>query len=294
MKNNTTLLSLLVAAVFAITSIASFVGCGFASPEVVITFDANGGELYLDNQVVTKGSKIILPEPEYSGYIFTGWFSSSGKSVGSVGDSFMANLNEVLYAQWRLGGWYDDWDNFQYNPETSLYYVNYEIQYLVNDYVFNTYYAKAFFDSFAAAWAFAQTGGPYPVPHIEREFTESINKWYAEMEDSAYEVIVYDEHDEGFYLYTGGNGFWWPATYIPKPYEEVSANGYVGFIIGVNGPVLTERYEYEMDPGFIPSDGPVVVEVSEWTVTYSGWIEGIPDIKAIRYVPIDGIIYDCR
>lgn len=67
-----------------------------------VTFNANGGSVFESSRNIVAGSAIgTLPEPEYSGYDFTGWYtdSTSGTKISS---STIITSPVTYYAHWTL------------------------------------------------------------------------------------------------------------------------------------------------------------------------------------------------
>jgi len=74
----------------------------WSSGEVMVTYNANGGNVLPSSEIVSAGSTVILPVPIRSGYIFNGWFTaiSGGTQVGKADGIYVAVTNVTLYAQW--------------------------------------------------------------------------------------------------------------------------------------------------------------------------------------------------
>lgn len=86
---------------------------------VTVTYNANGGSVYpssqsavtyMNYQANTSGGEVTLPTPNWSGYTFLGWYtsSSSGNRVGGGGSTYTPNSNITLYAQWEAEKSYID------------------------------------------------------------------------------------------------------------------------------------------------------------------------------------------
>jgi uncharacterized repeat protein (TIGR02543 family) len=88
----------------------------------VVSFDGNGGDPLLDQQVLTAGEMIgELPGAERAGYVLTGWsLDPEGKDIVTEQTAFEANV--TLYAQWKQSqeqtvpqGWHEGNDSWHYH-----------------------------------------------------------------------------------------------------------------------------------------------------------------------------------
>ena len=88
----------------------------------VVSFDGNGGDPLLDQQVLTAGEMIgELPGAERAGYVLTGWsLDAEGKEIVTEESTFESNV--TLYAQWELAhaetlneGWHADDGSWHYH-----------------------------------------------------------------------------------------------------------------------------------------------------------------------------------
>ncbi len=72
-----------------------------------VSYDANGGSGEPENQTKTYGISLALSrtEPTQEGQTFTGWYttpSGTGGTAYSSGDTYTANTDATLYAQWTV------------------------------------------------------------------------------------------------------------------------------------------------------------------------------------------------
>jgi len=274
--------------VFSIAPLLLNSGCD--SGNVTITYNANGGNISPSSEVVPAGSVITLPLPTFENYIFTGWCNQAGMKIGSAGSSYVANETVTLYAQWTPSGWIGTYLLYAYERGISRYYVDYEIHYYVNNFLFDTYHAVAYFDSYATAWAFSRTGGADPTPYYEEVWIDNVNRWWVADAQENYEVLVFDHNQEEWHVYYVGN---FPGTEYADPHIIFTVDDFSTLIVGVPGPATIIYTYYPIDPGYLGAEDIEVIE-SWWTSNYVGWVNGIPDIYVIRIVPTTGIIYDCR
>ena len=74
----------------------------------VVTFNANGGTVSQGTKSVTKGGTYgSLPVPKWSGYTFSGWYTSaSGGTKVTSATKYTRTSNQTLYAHWtkKSGG----------------------------------------------------------------------------------------------------------------------------------------------------------------------------------------------
>ena len=79
---------------------------------VTVAYNANGGSVYqssqnaityMNYQANTSGGTVTLPTPNWSGYTFLGWYTSSasGTRIGDAGSTYTPYSNITLYAQWE-------------------------------------------------------------------------------------------------------------------------------------------------------------------------------------------------
>jgi len=280
----------MIMVVFIVTLLGN-TQCVFGESSVTVIYDANGGDVYPTSEVIFAGSSVILPSPTYGGHTFCGWHTSAGKVAGLAGASYTINGDTTLYAQW-MPSWSESYmEKYAYHREYSLYYVEYELQYCVNGGRYETYFASAYFDNYAAAWAFSLTGGPIPIPYNEQVWIDSINRWWVAFEIDNYRVEIHDVGDKTTRVYYGSL---FPCTYEAPPVWLSTIGEYTSPITGVQGAVVTaETYLYE-DPGYFGGDEPIIIYEYWWTTTYSGWVFGEPDVYTIYIIPVNDIVYSCR
>ena len=292
MRKKPLLLFTALVIVLPIITLASSLGCTSGNNDVVVTYNASGGNVFPLYENIPAGGSVLLPLPIYEGYVFNGWYDQTGTKAGAAGASYVANETITLVAQWTPNEWYGEYlPLYSYEYGFSLYYVDYEIQYYVNDFLFNTHSASAYFDSYATAWAFSLTGGPIPIPYYEERWIDGVNRWWITDEQASYEVYVYDEHnEEGKVYYTG----LFPGTAYADDYITVTIDDYTNNVFGTAGPAERRVTHYDKDPGYLEGTDEIEVTESWWTVSYAGYVYGTPDIYTIRFVPTTGIIYDCR
>ena len=78
--------------------------------KIIITFDANGGQVSTPSKEVTvNGTYGELPVPTYTGYAFMGWYTSATDGT-KIEESTPVTIteNQTLYAQWKSIYNYDD------------------------------------------------------------------------------------------------------------------------------------------------------------------------------------------
>jgi len=74
---------------------------GFVKGSSTITYNANGGIVYIPSTTVIYGEEIAeMPIPEWDGYTFLGWFDENGTEV-VVGDVFNYSSDITLRAHWK-------------------------------------------------------------------------------------------------------------------------------------------------------------------------------------------------
>ena len=265
--------------------------CAIGDSSVIITYDANGGDVSLVSEVVQVGSSVILPTPTYQGHVFCGWYNNAGVAVGVAGASYIVSETMTLYAQWMPGWSVGYTEKYAYERGHSLYYVEYELHYYVNGGRYETYVANAYFDNYASAWAFSLTGGPVPIPYNELIWIDNVNRWWVVYERDNYRIEIYDEGDKITRVYYG---HLFPGTDEAPPFWFFTVGEYTGQIAGMQGQAITSETRLIEDPGFFGGDEPIIIYEYWWTTTYSGWVNGDPDVYSIHIVPVNGIIYSCR
>jgi len=258
---------------------------------VVVEYNANGGDVSTPFDATTAGSSVILPSAAFSGYIFGGWYDYNMVRVGTAGTSYVVSETITLYAQWIPSGFASYSEKYSYERGSSLYYVEYEIQYYVNDFRYDSQPAVAYFDSYASAWAFSITGGPTPTPYYEEIWIDSVNRWWVAGERPNYLVEVEDLSGEGIYTYWGPT---FPGTELAPDFWPFEVGDYTARIVGVAGPSEYRYTEYDEDPGYFALHDPIRVHEWWWSTVYTGWVYGTPDVYMVRIVPTNGTIYGCR
>jgi len=92
--------------------------------EIVITFDANGGNVSEPSKTVKYNSEYgNLPEPTRTGYTFEGWYTSKINGTNIVPNTKVTvTSNQMLYAIWRKDNYtaYDNNNEIIGNYETLL------------------------------------------------------------------------------------------------------------------------------------------------------------------------------
>ncbi len=93
---------------FALSALAGCGGDGGSGDDLkkyVLSFDANGGEGEMENQVADEGAEITLAENAFTrdGYDFDGWNTSADGKGSDYADKATLTLaeNMTLYAQWK-------------------------------------------------------------------------------------------------------------------------------------------------------------------------------------------------
>ena len=80
-----------------------------------VSYDANGGSGAPSSQTKTYGVtlRLSMQEPTRSGYIFTGWATSSSATSAQYqpGGSYTSNANATLYAVWKVQTYTITYDN---------------------------------------------------------------------------------------------------------------------------------------------------------------------------------------
>jgi len=241
------------------------------------------------SETVAVGSSVLLPLPTLEGYVFNGWYTQSGSRVGLAGGKYVVNETVVLYAKWTQDQ-YSESLKYAYEPRVSKYYVDYVIQRSVNGYVYDTYFDSAYFDSYAAAWAFSTTGGPCPTLAFEEVWVDSVNRWWVTDVRDSYEVVVYLENSETYITYYGPD---YPGTNLAPVVIVVTIGEYSSYISGVAGESISIETIYDPDIGYFGTDEAVVVFETWWTTSYSGWVYALPDIYMTQIIPANGIVYCC-
>ncbi|MCL2706769.1 MAG: InlB B-repeat-containing protein [Dehalococcoidia bacterium] len=277
--------------IFSTATLAGNFGCTFGNSSIVITYDANGGDVFPYSETVVAGTIVILPMPIYKGYIFGGWYAQDGMKVGTAGDGYIVNNAMTLYARWMPEGSMDYSEIYAYERGVSRYYVNYEIHYYVNDALLNKVLSDAYFDSYAAAWAFSFTGGVNPMPYYEEVWTDGVNRWWVEYERGNYRVEIEDTGDRTRTVYYGPL---LPGTFVAPTTLSFTEEGHTNQIEGVQGVVTTSEKWLLEDPGYFGGDEPIIVYEYWWVTTYVGWVYGMPDIYTVRIVPANNVIHSCR
>ena len=85
-----------------------------------------------------------------------------------------------------------------------------------------------------------------------------------------------------------------PGTAYAPDYLQVSIEDYSSVIFGTPGYPIIKTTHYDVDPGYFEGVAEITVTEAQWTISYAGYIYGIPDIYTIRLVPVNGLIYNCR
>lgn len=291
MKRMRSLLFAVFAIAFPIIVLTSSFGCACGGNDsVTITYNTGGGVILSNSDVVPAGNSVVLPLPTYDGYTFNGWYTNGGARAGYAGASYIASASVTLYAQWSPNVSVGYSEQYSYEPGYSQYYVDYEIHYYVNDFHWDTQVASAYFDSYAAAWAFSLTGGPNPIPYDEQVWINGVNRWWASYERDNYKIVIEDMAGEGEYPYYGGL---FPGTDEAPDFWALSVGEYTTRILGSQGTATYVVTELEEDPGYFDLDEAIRVHEWWWITTYSGWVRGEPDIYTIRIVP-NTTIFSCR
>jgi len=273
--------------------LVSSLGCACQNGNsVVITYNANGGDVSPAFETVPTGGSVVLPPPTFGGYIFNGWYTKAGMRAGSAGYSYIVNETETLYAQWTPSGSAGYVEKYAYVPGYSQYYVEYEIQYCVNEFRYEVQVASAYFDTYSAAWAFSLTGGPSPALSTEYIWVDGVNRWWVAHEAPSYYIEIENYGDEHTYPYYGTGIF--PGTDLAPDLWDFRVEEYYAQILGVDSEKVGLITRYIDDPGYFGFDDEIIVHESWWTVTYSGWVLGDPDVYTVRIVPINDVIYSCR
>ena len=81
--------------------------------KIIITFDANGGQVSTPSKEVTvNGTYGELPVPTYTGYVFNGWYTRVTDGT-KIEESTLVTIteNQTLYAQWAICNGFDDNNN---------------------------------------------------------------------------------------------------------------------------------------------------------------------------------------
>lgn len=106
-KIKTTFIAILLLLSTIIFAASLFSACTFGSVKCKVVFYSNGGSA-VENQYVSKGSALEIPEVYKKGYTLEGWFTSGdgGKTFDEKW-SFLnnkANKDFSLYAKWNKWG----------------------------------------------------------------------------------------------------------------------------------------------------------------------------------------------
>ena len=85
---------------------------------IVVRFDATGGSTSIDSINVIYGGKYgTLPTPTRDGYVFNGWYTTSGVKIDATSEVKYSS-NHVLYAEWTQVGM-----NYAYTGSSQEYTV---------------------------------------------------------------------------------------------------------------------------------------------------------------------------
>jgi len=189
------------------------------------------------------------------------------------------------------GGDEEDFINFPYKPGISRYYVEYEIHFMVNDFSYDIFIERAYFDTYAAAWTFAHTGGINPTPLFMEIWMDYINRWWGSDTRENYMIETIDY--EGIRQIFWGNVIFPRGTELAPPSVSVTVNGFTTVIGGRDGLKTEVVTEYERDPGYEGDHDPITIVENEWLTYYEGWILGIPDVYKVCIIPVNIVVYEC-
>lgn len=77
---------------------------GWIGKDWTVSFDTNGSNETIGNQIVKTGNKVLKPaDPTKNDYIFNGWFKDTALSIPFDFNSDTISGNAKLYAKWLLG-----------------------------------------------------------------------------------------------------------------------------------------------------------------------------------------------
>ena len=91
---------------------------------IVVTFNANGGDVNPATAVALSGETITLPTPTKIGCTFLGWYTAAegGTKVGDAGVSYTVTSATTLYAKWKALPAYlnSNWKNLVANAGVGI------------------------------------------------------------------------------------------------------------------------------------------------------------------------------